>query len=68
MLNEGDATRIIHGERAGSWISDQMALTADNEIVSKVLQPSTLPPSDADAKPQRASVSSERAEREDLPD
>jgi hypothetical protein len=37
VLNDGDATRIIQGERAGSWISDQMALTADSEIVSKVL-------------------------------
>jgi len=37
-LYDGDATRIIQGERAGSWISDQMALAADSEIVTKVLE------------------------------
>jgi hypothetical protein len=38
VLRDGDATRIIQGERAGSWISDQMALAAESEIVAKVLE------------------------------
>lgn len=37
-LHDGDTVRIIHGERAGSWISDQMALAAEPDIVPKVLQ------------------------------
>ncbi|HUJ64649.1 MAG TPA: hypothetical protein VLX59_03860 [Acidimicrobiales bacterium] len=38
VLYDGDATRIIQGERAGMWISDQMALTADSDVVAKVLE------------------------------
>ena len=36
-LREGeDGTRCIDGERAGAWISDQMAETTDSETVSRV--------------------------------
>ena len=37
VLHDGEATRIIHGERAGTWISDQLAL-AEGEVVDSVLQ------------------------------
>ena len=35
-LREGDGTRCIDGERAGAWISDQMAETNDSETVARV--------------------------------
>ncbi|MDA8043744.1 MAG: hypothetical protein M0Z30_00665 [Actinomycetota bacterium] len=38
VLRDGGSIRVIQGERAGSWISDQMALTPDAEIVARVLQ------------------------------
>lgn len=38
VLRDGGATRVVHGERVGSWISDQMALAAEGEVVPKVLE------------------------------
>ncbi|MDE3202606.1 MAG: hypothetical protein KGQ66_00095 [Acidobacteriota bacterium] len=35
-LSEGDRPRVIDGERAGAWISDQMAETNDAETVSRM--------------------------------
>lgn len=46
ILRDGNATRMIQGERAGSWISDEMALAAESEIVAKVLEAiNAAPPS-----------------------
>lgn len=38
VLRDNGATRVIQGERAGSWISDQMALTAEGDVVPRVLE------------------------------
>jgi hypothetical protein len=37
-LYDHGEVRQIHGERAGAWISDQMALSSDGEVVSRVLE------------------------------
>lgn len=35
-LDDGGEVRSIHGERAGSWISDELALVPGDEIIDRV--------------------------------
>jgi uncharacterized protein (DUF302 family) len=37
LLYHDGSVRIIHGERAGAWISDQMALAAEADVLPRLL-------------------------------